>query len=138
MTAFHNDGRVVVNSIEIPPTFVGVAGDWYGGQGCMLYAVCSTGGLTTGTNCPVLDYTDDADRDQKWYYSIWCDLSADVGSAECAARKAVETWEGDYNCDEYEELVSNCRDLQDFEDWVDNTVLPMLAAGYPALEDWDE
>lgn len=98
-----------VNSIELPARFVELCCDWYDGSGSMLYAVASTGGLTTGTICPVTDYDD---RDRKWYYQLWVDLSVDVMYARRAAQKASLD-----NADHDDYL-----DLVDFEDYADSVV----------------
>lgn len=148
MTKFHDDGRVVVDSIAIPGPFVRVASNWYNGMGDMLYAVCSTGGLTTGTNCPVTDFTDSDDRDQKWYYSIWLDLASDVGSARDSCFRALEQARARYDdldgcteeevqerCDEYNDLSADYDVLTDFEEWAENQV-DTIEHGYPVLEDW--
>lgn len=132
---------ISVNSIEIPARFVRVAGEWYSGMGDMLYAVCSTGGLTTGTNCPVSDYMNRRDRDEKWYLTIWRNLSCDVGRAESAARKQLVDYGDppefeDWDDSEYLELVKDVEDLQDFENWVDNTVISDLEEDY-GLVDWE-
>jgi hypothetical protein len=85
----------------------------------MLRAVSSTGGLTTGTICPVTDYTDDDDRDRKWYYSIWLELSGDVGRARRMAG---------YDHRDFNSLV-------DFEDWIDEQVY-QLWESY-GLDEWE-
>jgi len=89
-----------VNSIVIPERFVAVCADWHGGQGCMLYAIASTGGLTTGTIRPA------GCSDMEWYYTLWCDLAFDVGFAVRAAHT----------------VCGDLSDLNDFEDWVDAIV----------------
>ena len=119
---------IPVNSIEIPERFVQLAGDWYNGMNDMLYAVSSTGGLTTGTTCPITDYDDGADRDRKWYLALWNDLAVDLASAARACRKqlyelkASGDWE---DCDEYWDLVS------------DSTILD-LEADYDLEEEVEE
>jgi hypothetical protein len=115
----------MINEITIPSDYVDVAGRWYDGMD-MLYAVCSTGGLTTGTSCPVRDYDGLEDRDVKWYYGLWLSLSGDVGRARRAA-EAGHNGESDSD---------DAAVLAEFEDWIDNEVLPQLEAGYPGLEDW--
>lgn len=114
-----------VNSIEIPVRFVEVADGWYSGAGDMLYAVCSTGNLTTGTNCPVTDYKDLNDRDRKWYLTLWRSLSADVYSALRAA------------CDEqcYPGGHEDISVLSEFDEYIDS-IVERLEHEY-GLEDWD-
>lgn len=66
-----------VNSIEIPSEFVNVAYYYYDGSSSMLYAIASTGGLTTGTIRPL----DDDGRpctDEYWYWSLFAELSAEL------------------------------------------------------------
>ncbi len=116
-----------INSIVIPDRFVEICGGWYNGMGDLLYAVSSTGALTTGTRCPVRQYDDLDDRDRKWYYSLWCELSADVGRAECSAR-SMSAVDDDYAFD--------AEVLAEFEEWVDN-VCDLLAEEY-GLEDWED
>jgi hypothetical protein len=111
-----------INSIAIPDRFVEICEGWYDGMGDMLYAVSSTGALTTGTRCPIDDYNDLHDRSRKWYYSLWCDLSVDVGRAARSARSM-----GPDNAFDAEVLG-------EFEEWVDN-VCDLLAEEY-GLEDW--
>jgi len=112
---------MTINHIAIPPQFVAIAGEWYGGQGCMLYAVCSTGGLTTGTIRPRNDSDGSPCSDEQWYYNLWCELSGDVGRA---ARDAGSDHE-DYT------------DLINFEDWIDNNVLPRLESEYNDCEGFE-
>jgi hypothetical protein len=125
---------IPINSIEIPYDYVDVCAGWYGGQGCMLYAVCSTGGLTTGTNCPALDYDDLDDRDRKWYLSIWRRLSVDAGRAVEAARAGHnfeygdDPGDGEGHDEDYPLLV-------EFEEWVDARVAD-LEDSY-GLADWE-
>lgn len=78
---------------------------------CMLRAVTSTGNLTTGTIAPA-----GCDGcDEKWYLTLWRELSSDLGhiagNADCAV-------------------------LAEFEDWVDNVILPRLENEY-GLNDWE-
>jgi hypothetical protein len=137
MTEFSEYGRVVVDSIMTPPQFVEVASKWYGGQDCMLYAVCSTGGLKIGTNCPVADYMNCLDRDEKWYLTLWRQLSGDVGRAESAARKVViEYADNPDDLDDYDEYAADAAVLADYEEWIDNIVIPLLEVSY-GLENYD-
>jgi hypothetical protein len=135
MTDFTKDGRVVVNSIRTPPPFQRVAGAWYGGQGCMLYAVCSTGGLSTGTDRPTVC----EGCDEKWYLHLWRGLSADVGCARRSAKKAIEAFDDSDqdNEEEYWEFVADVDVLAEYEEWVDNVIIPLLEKSY-GLEDWSE
>jgi hypothetical protein len=114
---------IPVNSIEIPERFVMVACDWNGGLDCMLYAVASTGGLTTGTIRP----TDDEGRpvsDERWYCNLWWDLSADIAYARRACKRSIKACPDDDDVDYPAELAV----LNDFEEWVDEVVLPGLEA----------
>jgi hypothetical protein len=123
---------IPIDSIEIPERFVTIASEWYGGQGDLLYAVCSTGGLTIGTICPVRDYTDIEDRDRKHYYTIWKDLSIDVGYARRICQDGLDADDDNDDIDYESDLAV----LTDFEDWIDDVILPHLAESY-GLEDWD-
>ena len=114
--------KVAVNSIAIPECYRRLCEGWHNGMDCTLYAVASTGGLTIGTTCPLRcrDYNGDEDRDEKWYFVLWCNLSCDVGRA----RK--------------EACLSNhadCDELMNFEEWIDMQV-SRLCQSY-GLEDWE-
>jgi len=107
--------KIPVDSIKIPVTFVELCDTWYGGQDCMLYAVCSTRNLTTGTHRPR-----GCDSDEQWYLTIWRELSCDVGRAESIARRdGDEDWPV----------------LAGFEAYVD-AVVERLAQSY-GLEEWE-
>jgi hypothetical protein len=70
-----------IDSIGIPVEFVQLCRKWYDGQGDMMYAVMSTGGLATGSVRP---YSNDAKRslsDEEWYVSLWHSLAHDVRQA---------------------------------------------------------
>ena len=113
---------IPIDSIVIPERFVTICADWYGGQGCMLYAVCSTGNLTTGSIRPRNDDGEWA-SDEEWYYSLWCGLSADVAYArKMACPSNIARANGDDDSD----YVT----LTEFEAWIDDEVLPGLEASY--------
>jgi hypothetical protein len=120
---------VPIDSIEIPERFVAIASEWYGGSGDLLYAISSTGGLTIGNMCPVRDYTDIADRDRKWYYTLWIGLSGDVGYARRLCKNTCDD-------DDVIDYESDLAVLTDFENWVDGVCL-LLANAY-GLEDWED
>jgi len=107
---------IPVDSIVIPERFVSLAADWHGGLNCMLYAVCSTGGLTVGNRRPR-----GCDSREEWYYSIWCDLSVDVMYAKRAAKRACNEYDPDYGCGDLDEkaIRDAYEGLVEFEDWVD-------------------
>jgi hypothetical protein len=106
---------IPVDSIEIPCEYLELCNSWYDGMDDMLYAIASTGRLTIGSIRPR-----GADTDEKWYLSIWHNLSCDV----CYARRSAEkSGHEDHDA------------LNEFEDWVDAQV-DMLATSY-GLEDWD-
>lgn len=110
-----------VDSIEIPEKYIAVCADWHGGVDDPLYAVCSTGGLTTGTNRPTR-----CDSDEKWYLMLWRGLSVNVMRARMFAQTAEsEGWDG--GADFYI--------LSEFEDWADS-VCEDLSKEY-GLEDWE-
>jgi hypothetical protein len=111
---------MTINHIEMPWEYSEICNGWYGGQGCMLYAVCSTGGLTTGTIRPRRDDDGCPMSDEEWYYSLWVELSGDVAYA---ARAAEAGHNGDSD-------IEDAATLREFEDWIDNTVLPRLEAEY--------
>jgi hypothetical protein len=106
---------IQVNSIEIPCDIQRLCADWHGGMDDMLYAVSSTGGLTMGTIRP-----EGCDTDEKWYLTIWRELSSDLGHVAVMAFK-------DSDVDSYE--------LECAESWADD-VCGTLAESY-GLENWD-
>lgn len=114
--------KIPVNSIKIPQRYIALCEDWHNGINCMLYAIASTGGVTTGTNCTIsMSDCDNADDQlRKWYYALWCDLSCDVGRAR---KQACLSHHAD------------CDELMNFEDWVDMQV-SRLEQSY-RLEDWE-
>jgi hypothetical protein len=126
--------KIPVNSIVIPEEFVRVSSRWYSCMDDLLYAVSSTGGLTTGTNCPVTDYDAYEDKMQKWYYSIWLELSVDVGYAVSAAEHAYKS-AVDYEDHEAESYKEDWITLSEFEAWVDEQI-DRLALSY-GLSDWE-
>lgn len=77
-----------VNSITIPPQFVAVAQGYYGGIDDLLYAVASTGNLTTGTNRPIGCDGGPA-SDEEWYWTLWSELVDCIDDArDCALHNA--------------------------------------------------
>ena len=74
--------KTPVNSIVIPERFVNLCGQWHGSMGDLLYAVASTGNLTTGDRRPM-----GCDSEEEWYLVLWERLTNDVGhAAHCAKR----------------------------------------------------
>lgn len=122
-----------VNSIEIPERFVRVASEWYSGVNDMLYAICSTGGLTTGSIRP-----SGCDTPEKWYLTLWRELAVDASFAARAAKCAYDRLTDDYCSSEWEiyDAKTARDDLRDLEDWADE-VVERLEAEY-GLEDWPE
>jgi len=113
--------KTPVDSIVIPGRFVHACVGWTGGVDCMLYAVTSTGNLTTGTDCPA-----GCDGDEeKWYLHIWRELSADLGVVVGMAREG-----NNGESDEADATV-----LAEFEYWVD-AIVARLEVEYD-LADWD-
>lgn len=110
-----------VNSIMIPGRFVTVCENWHSGINCKLYAVSSTGNLTTGTRRP-----SGCNSDEQWYLTIWNELYSDIGYAR---RAAVMDSESDPAC------KGDAIILGEFEDWVD-VVCAELSTEY-GLDDWE-
>lgn len=120
--------RTKVNSIKIPDRFVRLCTEWHGGMDCMLYAVCSTGTLKTGTHHPM-----SCDTDEKWYLHLWRDLAADVYGTVCAARKGYNA------CDDGGDGNGHDADypaLMEFEAWID-CIVERLEEEYD-LANWGE
>lgn len=92
----------------------------------MLYAVSSTGNLTTGTHRP-----GECDSDEKWYLTLWRGLACDVSLAARSAAKGLNAPEdggdGDGHDDDYPDLV-------EFEAWTDS-IVDQLSMEY-GLENW--
>jgi hypothetical protein len=84
----------------------------------MLRAVSSSKGLTTGTHRPR-----GCDSAEKWYLTIWRELSCDIGYARRLAGPADSDGHSDYVA------------LINFEDWAD-TQIERLEESY-RLADWD-
>ena len=66
-----------IDSIAIPAEFVELARQWYDGQGCILYAISSTGNLTLGSIRPINDDGHSMSY-QEWYYSLYLDLDCEL------------------------------------------------------------
>jgi hypothetical protein len=113
--------KTPVNSIVIPARFVRACEGWHSGISDKLYAVSSTGNLTTGIIRPR-----GCDSDEKWYFTIWLDLSTDIGLAARAARQGLN---GPSDAADHAVLV-------EFEAWAD-CIVEQLLDEY-GLEDWDQ
>ena len=112
--------KTPVDSIVIPARFVRACDGWEGGMDCMLRAVTSTGNLTTGTIAPA-----GCDGDEeKWYLTIWRELSADLGIVVGMTRE-----------DYVESDEANAANLAEFKGWADE-VVARLEDEY-GLADWD-
>jgi hypothetical protein len=120
---------IPINSIVIPDLFVDLCEGWHGSINCKLYAVSSTGGLTIGAIRPL-----GCDTTEKWYLSIWRDLSVDVAyTVRCAEEglNAGDDWDGG----DGEGHDADYPDLAEFEEWVDAQVVA-LEDSY-GLADWE-
>lgn len=62
-----------INSIVVPWDYVQLCSDWHDGQSSMLYAIASTGNLTTGTVRPVY-----CDTDLEWYADLYSSLYSEL------------------------------------------------------------
>ncbi|RLB70467.1 MAG: hypothetical protein DRH04_03540 [Deltaproteobacteria bacterium] len=107
---------IPIDSIKIPVPLQHLCIKWHSGIDDMLYAVCSTGGLTLGTIRPL-----GCDTDEQWYLHIWRGFAIDLG---IAAQAALECPDGD---DDIE--------LAKWEAWADGIVYE-LERDY-GLEDWE-
>jgi hypothetical protein len=114
-----NATKIPVNSIWFKASHIDLCTDWAGGTDCMLRAVASTRNLTIGTRRP-----GGCDSDEKWYLTIWRELSCDIGHAVSLSRR-----DNGYSDDD------EVRDLIEFEDWVDFQI-ERLEESY-GLSDWD-
>ena len=106
---------LAVDSIVIPDWIVALCANWYSGQDDMLYAVCSTGGLTIGTIRP-----SGCDCAEEWYLTIWREFSCDLGYAARTARKVRDVDADKLACaekwvDKQVAALEACYGLADFE-----------------------
>lgn len=97
---------IEVNSIQIPSEYVDLASQWYGGQGCILYAVASTGNLTTGTQRPFND-DDEPASDQEWYVSLWDELDCGLSRLLRSIKPDHEDYDTLKAFQEYAETTSD-------------------------------
>ena len=112
--------KIPVDSILIPADYIDLCEGWHGGQSCSLYAVSSTSGLTLGTLRP-----EGCDTEEKWYLTLWRELSSDV---DFASRRACIN-RGIFKA--HEDLP----ELAEFAIWIDEQVI-RLEESY-GLSDWD-
>lgn len=105
----------LVNSIKIPYHFVELCEQWHGSIHCLMYAVSSTGNLTTGSI-----RSRGCETTEQWYLTIWRDLAVDV------SRVAAYTNEQE---DKDAEL------FRKFEQYV-NGIMKQLESEYD-LADWE-
>ena len=66
-----------VNSIQVPERFVELASTWYSGSDSMLYAITSTGNLTTGGIRPNIPFEGPM-SDEEWYVDLFDNLSCEL------------------------------------------------------------
>jgi hypothetical protein len=103
--------KIPVDSIELPERFVAICKGWYENVNCPMFAVASTGGVTTETREPP-----GCDTPEEWYLTLWRDLSYAVG-------RALKDPGSDYAV------------LVDFQNWIDRTVT--LLEGDYNLVTWE-
>jgi hypothetical protein len=108
--------KIAIDSVEIPERFVTLASRWYGGQGDMLYAVCSTGGLTTGDRRPVYDGR--IVSDEVWYWLLWSELVDCIESARESCAMLLEHSDRTGG-DGYDNLDADMQALDEFADFAD-------------------
>lgn len=102
---------ISIDSIAIPVAFKRLCEGQNGGINCLLYAIASTGGLTTGDYPPR-----GCDSDEQWYLTIWRNLADDVFHVSL-------------------EDNDDRRELLEFEFWV-NEQVARLEESY-GLANWD-
>jgi hypothetical protein len=127
-----NTTKTPVDSIEIPPEYLELCEAWHGGLNDLLYAVSSTGGLTLGNRRPP-----DCDTDEKWYLSLWWELSSDITHANRLARRGFDqlSEEGKQECRDNFFGLGRHKKLSEFEEWVDD-IAERLAEEY-GLTEWE-
>jgi len=106
---FADKGKIKVNSIQIPDAYVDLCGSWHGSTSCLLYAIASTGGLTTGTD-------NRHDSVQAWYANLFQELSIDIDHVAEIADKS-------------EGMETDAELLREFGNWVDH-VAELLLISY--------
>lgn len=124
---------IPVNSIQIPYEYVDVCNKWYSYQDDLLYAIASTGNLTLGNRRPI------GCNDKQWYLVLWRELSCDISRARQACEQNLANYDmSKYSPkdEEYLELMNDFEILEEFENWVDNEVIPKLEMDYD-LTDWE-
>lgn len=84
--------KTPINGIEMPSEYVTLSMYWHAGQDDILYAVCSSGNLLTGTHRP-RDEDGNPMSDEAWYLSLWDDL-------DCSLRRLVRTLEAHKSTDD--------------------------------------
>lgn len=99
-----------VNSISIPPAFVQIAGEYYRSDGDLLYAVASTGGLTTGSFRP--PGRNGYATDEEWYWMLWSDLVYCIDDARDAAQFNID--HVDRNGENVDDYLDDLETLDDF------------------------
>ncbi len=90
----------LVNSIKIPYHFVELCEQWHGSIHCLMYAVSSTGNLTTGSI-----RSRGCETDQEHYLDIWRSLAVDVTHTKQAAEEVYH--EDSFSLSEFEEYADN-------------------------------
>jgi hypothetical protein len=97
-----------INSIKIPQQYIDLCDGWHGGQDSMLYAIASTGNLTLGSIRPSVYDSDRYMTDEEWYWSLFCDLGAELRQII----RNIEKRDKENEVEDYE-------DLKTFLDWAE-------------------
>ncbi len=69
-----------INSIQIPAEYVALCEEWRGGKRSMMYAIASTGNLTTGAR-----RFRGCETNEEWYLGLWEDLLDEVNTCYLSA-----------------------------------------------------
>lgn len=67
--------------MQIPQTYVDICCGWYNGQGSLMYAVASTGGLSRGGWRP-RDENGNPASDREWDRQLWAELGAEIRAVQ--------------------------------------------------------
>ena len=70
--------KTEINSIQVPEEFIDLCNPWHSGQDSMMYAIASTGNLTTGDVRPYDAYEDRHYTDEEWYVNLFVQLEVEI------------------------------------------------------------
>lgn len=99
--------KTEINSIQIPEEFIDLCNPWHSGQDSMMYAIASTGNLTTGEVRPYDAFDDRHYTDEEWYVNLFVSLEIEIYQLLKLNSSTVDEQRAD---------------LEEFQKWVENIV----------------